>query len=1450
MLQEGEEPTGSLIAGLFGAARPDLLGPASSASPGGTQKKKGRGTAKATATASFPSSHPVTVYTPNLTLLAQRIVGLHNDDPNAAQVQLINLLFRSVGGTNDVTLDPATDVLENMNDEDWGAAVTDLVDDMRRSEAAEIAICADPRGARAGAGGSAAPSATSAAVAGPAEYRRIYEEFWYVLGTVALTEGGMANQHAIPSAVSDDEDDNDNDNDNVNDESTSGRGRRARGRKRAADFPVAASTVRYDAELVRELVTRVIELASVGQPDVRAGAVVAAYRMGHAVLDRTVHLGDRLEVAERQLAAASKRGGGGSAKVEALQHQVDSLRRTRSDLESILSGPVVNGVFIHRYRDSNLHIRALSMESLSVMTLQRPDLYLADKYLKYFGWMLSDKEEKVRLSALSGLLAPYLAVRAAARSADSAVIRHADQINLDAMTHVVTKFLNRLIDCIIDRSVAVQEKAMELLLILLQEGILDDVEDDSFWEQVNVRALDPGTSPRVRRDALYFVTEQLETFDNGEEEDGGAADAEEDSNEAAAPRQKGGGGTTQSSDRRIAVRLDSLASWTAHALTDGDIPLDEIRIGLADYVVYSLRSMPEHRNIVTTWSAMLQAIGDDNAAMSMQGTAAGDRADEAKQRVLVQMLTVAARAEVGAVADSSFFDSYVDPDVVEIELASKQDAEVAGASKVSKKSGSGMQHERLSIALLKALPNLLLKFKGDSAVLASLASLPRYLLPSAFSLPQRKRDFLSLAKNLADAFLQSTDRAVLENIALSMRYLSDGDHSRAADGHLQVKNICKELQDRIVDLFTDSQTDVKRGLKRNRRSSSSSNKRTRRGRSSSASLTSSLSDEEGGVSASTKSANIAKADTESAIYLNLMRLHILYKRCDLTSYLRNNESSSEDDKDNGIEVLCSIIADGLARRLKSLKLGNDVASTQDDDASSQEVSPWAGDRHVMRIIAQAIDEGMNVILTATSWKVHSVIEEEELVVEEDDDVMHAEEENDEKDENAAEDHLVVRLRDRIVALAELCFDHFLDESLDEDDVAPAFTKAQLEFSMLVQSAACAASADLRTLFPKELADAKSSLLRAFAIKDDGRLIGGFVRFFRSQETRLREKNDADNGNMDIDDGLLLPMSRTLAMTWTQGNRREAGVALAHITGSGQQASSLVSSLAKTLKKTDPVRLLEAQMACLRQSFDDWLENEPEEPDSDYLTDDQLNSYQEAEKIHIEQYSALERQAARLSQTLGVGKVTDARLVPALLGFVREGVRFAFSHNDDEDDYEWGVGVRLSFLHLLGKYANWVKKNRQHMKILQEDIDEKEAIFREHPEFDQVHEDDLGALQKFCTDLGLKRRSPMASSKQKKQVIHETDDDDSIEEDSDQVSPSPTSSGRNSRESATMSRVSAVSGMRSLSPLEEEKGIDQEDASGGESDDEDLSVPRRTRSSYGSRKSRAITGASQATYDPY
>ena len=234
---------------------------------------------------------------------------------------------------------------------------------------------------------------------------------------------------------------------------------------------------------MNNLINRLQDINNVGQPDVRAAAVVAAYKVGQAVLDKTVHLSTRLEVAQRQLKAAKKQGGrsGGSDKVESLQHQVDSLKRTLANLdESVIENTTINGIFVHRYRDSSPHIRAVSIQALSVMTLQRPEMFLRDKYLKYFGWMMSDKDVTVRLAAIGGLLAPFDAIQKASTSSDSAVLKAAERIDLTLLQHVVTKFLPRLADAVIDTDLRVQEKAMALLLSLLREGFLDECEDDNL----------------------------------------------------------------------------------------------------------------------------------------------------------------------------------------------------------------------------------------------------------------------------------------------------------------------------------------------------------------------------------------------------------------------------------------------------------------------------------------------------------------------------------------------------------------------------------------------------------------------------------------------------------------------------------------------------------------------------------------------------------------------------------------------------------------------------------------------------------------------------------------------------------------------------------------------------------------------------------------------------------
>jgi hypothetical protein len=48
--------------------------------------------------------------------------------------------------------------------------------------------------------------------------------------------------------------------------------------------------------------------------------------------------------------------------------------------------------------------------------------------------------------------------------------------------------------------------------------------------------------------------------------------------------------------------------------------------------------------------------------------------------------------------------------------------------------------------------------------------------------------------------------------------------------------------------------------------------------------------------------------------------------------------------------------------------------------------------------------------------------------------------------------------------------------------------------------------------------------------------------------------------------LLLPTARGLAMNWNTGNRREAGVLLANVIGSGSDSADLVATTSAKLKQ--------------------------------------------------------------------------------------------------------------------------------------------------------------------------------------------------------------------------------------------------------------------------------------------
>ncbi|GMI19655.1 hypothetical protein TeGR_g571, partial [Tetraparma gracilis] len=59
------------------------------------------------------------------------LVERHASDSNAAQCELVNLLFRCVGGSAASEIDPKAFVLDDIGDDDWVAMITNVVADMQ-----------------------------------------------------------------------------------------------------------------------------------------------------------------------------------------------------------------------------------------------------------------------------------------------------------------------------------------------------------------------------------------------------------------------------------------------------------------------------------------------------------------------------------------------------------------------------------------------------------------------------------------------------------------------------------------------------------------------------------------------------------------------------------------------------------------------------------------------------------------------------------------------------------------------------------------------------------------------------------------------------------------------------------------------------------------------------------------------------------------------------------------------------------------------------------------------------------------------------------------------------------------------------------------------------------------------------------------------------------------------
>lgn len=64
---------------------------------------------------------------------------------------------------------------------------------------------------------------------------------------------------------------------------------------------------------------------------------------------------------------------------------------------------IFNGVFVHRYRDVDPHIRAVCVDNLQDWIKKYSEVFLDNSYLRYIGWGLSDKSQLVRAATIAAV---------------------------------------------------------------------------------------------------------------------------------------------------------------------------------------------------------------------------------------------------------------------------------------------------------------------------------------------------------------------------------------------------------------------------------------------------------------------------------------------------------------------------------------------------------------------------------------------------------------------------------------------------------------------------------------------------------------------------------------------------------------------------------------------------------------------------------------------------------------------------------------------------------------------------------------------------------------------------------------------------------------------------------------------------------------------------------------
>ena len=142
-------------------------------------------------------------------------------------------------------------------------------------------------------------------------------------------------------------------------------------------------------------------------------------------------------------------------------------------------------------------------------------MLLDDRFLKYFGWTLSDKFAGVRSAVLKTIRSIYAA------SVEGGTMEGVERSKLLPFT---ARFLPRIFEIAADVDETVALEAVKVLRLLLDEGFMaeEEVEEsikDEQIDKVDVLVFDPECGSELRREAMLFALSHMESFEDEDEDE-------------------------------------------------------------------------------------------------------------------------------------------------------------------------------------------------------------------------------------------------------------------------------------------------------------------------------------------------------------------------------------------------------------------------------------------------------------------------------------------------------------------------------------------------------------------------------------------------------------------------------------------------------------------------------------------------------------------------------------------------------------------------------------------------------------------------------------------------------------------------------------------------------------------------------------------------------------------